>query len=121
MSQRWDVLTVKERGEGQKAWFTKIGSAWAKDNGNISIMLDALPMDGKLVLMPPRENDRAPGEQGQFRSEGRKPGPGVASAGGGRPQSNQQRYSKPRPQAPAAPAADAEPDFNPGSDEDLPF
>jgi hypothetical protein len=44
------AYTVKDRGEGQKDIWTRIGAAWPHGSGNgLSIQLDALPMDGRIV------------------------------------------------------------------------
>jgi hypothetical protein len=40
-----------------KSYYTRIGAAWPTANGGYSIRLNALPVDGKLVLFPPKEND----------------------------------------------------------------
>lgn len=46
-------------GEGDKAFWTKIGAAWPhKDQEGFSIHLTALPIDGKLTVRKPRRNDR---------------------------------------------------------------
>jgi hypothetical protein len=50
---KYEVLTVRER-DGQKAWFTKIGTMMPSRNGEgFVIYLDALPLDGKLVIKRP--------------------------------------------------------------------
>ncbi len=44
------------RGAEQAAIWTRIGAAWPHDNGpGYSIRLDALPMDGRIVLVEPTE------------------------------------------------------------------
>lgn len=49
---------VSERREGQeKAFYTRIGSAWCVSNDGISVKMQALPVNGELVLFPPRDND----------------------------------------------------------------
>lgn len=51
------VYTAKDRGKGKKAFWICIGAAWATKNGKgVSINLDALPTDGKLILMPPKSD-----------------------------------------------------------------
>ena len=49
------VLAVSERPDGDndsKSFFTRIGSAWPiKDGKGLSIVLDALPLNGRLVLL----------------------------------------------------------------------
>jgi hypothetical protein len=44
--------------EGQdKTHYTRIGAAWDVAKDGISIQLDALPHDGKLVLFPIRDKE----------------------------------------------------------------
>jgi hypothetical protein len=47
---------VKNRGKGQSAIWTKVGAAWSHaGKPGFSIELDALPVDGRLVLIEPKE------------------------------------------------------------------
>jgi hypothetical protein len=49
------AYAVKDRGEGQKAIWTRIGAVWPHDKGNgLTIELDALPITGRLVLTEPK-------------------------------------------------------------------
>jgi hypothetical protein len=127
--KRWDVLTVKDRGENQKPWFTKIGAAFesAKGTGTISVVLDALPIDGKLILKIPDVNEQGGGGRGEPRRS--QPVPQGQRGGGqqyGRSQGRQQgagqqqRYRDSAPQAPRAEDADftSHDDTDPN---DLPF
>lgn len=45
-----------DRGEGKTFWM-KLGAAWENENGSISLFLDALPVNGKIVLMRPKPRD----------------------------------------------------------------
>lgn len=51
------AYSVKDaRGEEANAIWTRIGAAWAHEHGpGYSIRLDALPVDGRLVLVAPAE------------------------------------------------------------------
>ena len=40
---------------GEKTYYHRVGAAWDVSNGGISIKLNALPVDGNLVLFPPKE------------------------------------------------------------------
>jgi hypothetical protein len=42
---------------GDKTFYTRIGAAWNVSNDGISIKLRALPLDGNLVLFPPKAED----------------------------------------------------------------
>jgi hypothetical protein len=45
------VYHVRDRGEGQKSFWTRIGSAWAhKDGKGFNVQLDVAPLDGRLSL-----------------------------------------------------------------------
>ncbi len=50
---------VSRQGEDQsgsdKNFYTRLGAAWKVAKGGISVRLDALPTDGKLILFPIRE------------------------------------------------------------------
>lgn len=42
-------------GEGDQAFWNRIGAAWPHKSGDgFSIDLVALPLDGRIVLMPPK-------------------------------------------------------------------
>ncbi len=52
------AYTVKNRGKNQKAIWTRIGAAWPHNSGvGFSIELEALPVDGRLVLIPPKPDE----------------------------------------------------------------
>jgi hypothetical protein len=52
------AYTVKDRGKGQNAIWTRIGAAWPHGSGNgLSIQLNALPLDGRIVLTEPKVDD----------------------------------------------------------------
>jgi hypothetical protein len=45
---------VRDRGEGEKGFFTRIGAAWAHGDGNgFNIQLESMPRDGRVVLRTP--------------------------------------------------------------------
>lgn len=52
------AYAVKQRGNEQKAIWTRIGAAWphAKGGNGFSIELEALPVDGRLVLIEPKDS-----------------------------------------------------------------
>lgn len=66
MANFFEVKTVTEyesNGQKKSRW-TKIGVAFPNKNGDggFNVLLDALPVNGKIVIMPPREreNDGGP-------------------------------------------------------------
>ncbi len=49
------AYSVKERGEGQKSIWTRIGAAWPHEGEpGFTIQLDAIPVDGRVVLREPK-------------------------------------------------------------------
>jgi hypothetical protein len=48
--------TVKEIEGRDKSIFNRIGAAWSHESGEgHTIQLDALPLDGKIVLLKPKD------------------------------------------------------------------
>jgi hypothetical protein len=57
------AYAVKNRGRGQTAIWTRIGAVWPHTNGTgFNVELEALPVDGRLVLIEPKEDDKNPAE-----------------------------------------------------------
>ena len=51
-------------GEGKQAFWTRIGSAWPHQNGEgFNIELNALPVNGRIVLMSPKAEDSTEGAE----------------------------------------------------------
>lgn len=75
----YEVFSVKNYGgEGaeEKAFWTKIGAAWENRDGSINVELTALPLDGRLNIRKPREQEQ--GGEG----EGGNPTPAAKKVGG---------------------------------------
>ncbi|TPI54196.1 hypothetical protein FJ420_30680 [Mesorhizobium sp. B3-1-3] len=54
----YHAYTVREAKEGQKAFWTRIGSFFAHDDGEGgTLVLDALPLDGRIVLRAPKNDE----------------------------------------------------------------
>ena len=52
-----------ENGEKRGVW-TKVGAAWPnKDGKGFSVVLDVIPLDGRLMLREPLEKDTTGGMQ----------------------------------------------------------
>lgn len=45
---------VSRKGDDGKNYYLSVGAAWNVNKDGISIQLQALPVDGKLVLFPTR-------------------------------------------------------------------
>ena len=57
-SPKYHAFTVRDRGNGRKAIWTRVGVVWAHDKGaGLNLELEALPFnfDGRLVLLPPKD------------------------------------------------------------------
>ena len=49
------LIAYAVSGEGEKAFWTRIGTAWPHKSGEgFSIDLSAYPVNGRIVLMPPK-------------------------------------------------------------------
>jgi hypothetical protein len=57
------AYTVTDRPAGQKAIWRRIGVAFPHDKGaGLTVLLDALPLDGRIVLVEPKiDPDEFPG------------------------------------------------------------
>ena len=45
------VYQVRDRGEGQKSFWTRIGAAWAHADGKgFNVQLEVVPLDGRVTL-----------------------------------------------------------------------
>lgn len=59
MAQTWSAVTPVEydaRDGGKKTRWTRVGAAWQREDGGFSVQLDAAPVNGKLLIMPPKED-----------------------------------------------------------------
>lgn len=48
------VYSVVEGKKDQNYW-TRLGAAWANSKGGFNIKLNAVPFNGELVLLPPKD------------------------------------------------------------------
>jgi hypothetical protein len=58
------AYSVKERGEGKQAIWTRIGAAFPHAKGGFTIQLDALPLGDRIVLREPKD------DKSEAKSEG---------------------------------------------------
>ena len=74
--KRLDCLVVREYeakdGTKKKSW-TKIGVAFEGRDGGYNLTLDALPIDGRIIMREPRQDDA----RGPQRRPAAEPGPAV--------------------------------------------
>ena len=55
-NQKPDLKAFAVTKTGDKSFFTEIGAAWKNSKGGYSIKLNALPVSGEIVLLPPKDN-----------------------------------------------------------------
>jgi len=49
---------VRDTGNGKSFW-NRIGAAWSnKDKEGFTIQLDVIPLDGRIVCMPPKKDEQ---------------------------------------------------------------
>lgn len=68
MIERKAVFTVADRGEGKKPFWVRIGTAFTNKDGSLSVLLDALPVNGKLQIREEQQRDEAAPDRRQARS-----------------------------------------------------
>lgn len=57
------AYAVKERGKGRPNVWTRIGAAWPHSEGKgLTVEFEALPLDGRVVLIEPKAEEPAPAE-----------------------------------------------------------
>lgn len=64
------AYTVNQYGKGADGTtrWTEIGAAWRTQNGNLRIQLEAVPVNGQIILLPPKgdEKDDPASQQAQL-------------------------------------------------------
>ena len=59
-----DFIAYAVTGEGKQAFWTRIGSAWQHQHGEgFNIELNALPVNGRIVLMLAKADDSTDGAE----------------------------------------------------------
>lgn len=57
-----DVYVVE--GEGESAYWTRIGAAWAHEKGDgLNVQLSSLPLDGRLVIRKRKPKDQSDSQE----------------------------------------------------------
>lgn len=65
MAAPFRVITPRKNEKTGKTHWARIGAAFKRDNGGFSVVLDALPIGGELLIVPPddeNKRERQPGE-----------------------------------------------------------
>lgn len=50
-----NAYQVREAVDGKSYW-NRIGAAWSNKDGGFTLQLESLPLDGRIVCSPPKEN-----------------------------------------------------------------
>ncbi|MEM7083781.1 MAG: hypothetical protein AAF465_13705 [Pseudomonadota bacterium] len=51
------AYTIVETGEDKKDFWQRVGSAWENQDGSINIVLNAFPVNGKLHIRAPKQDE----------------------------------------------------------------
>lgn len=55
---QFNAYNPKDKGKGETYWH-KIGAAWpTKDGTGLTLQLDSLPLDGRITLLPPDDEQQ---------------------------------------------------------------
>lgn len=68
----FEVSTVRDDESG-KAWWTRVGAAFRNKDGSLSVVLDALPVNGKLQIrkpLPRQDSDEKKGSKAAPPTDG---------------------------------------------------
>lgn len=53
-----DFIAFHVQSKGEKTFWTRVGASWLHQDGNgMSLQLETMPIDGRIVLRAPREAD----------------------------------------------------------------
>ena len=53
------AYTVNQYGSGENrsTRWTEIGAAWKTEKGNLRLQLEAVPVNGQIILIPPKDDE----------------------------------------------------------------
>lgn len=57
--KRPDFIANTVVGEGENQRWREIGAGFASSKGSVTVLLDAVPVSGKLILIRPKERPQA--------------------------------------------------------------
>ncbi len=60
MAAPFRVMTPRKDEKTGKTYWNKIGVAFKRDDGGMSVKLEALPLGAEMVIFPPDDRDRRP-------------------------------------------------------------
>lgn len=56
--KNYRVFTVTERGEGKDPIWTRVGTMLKNKGDSYTLLLNATPMNSRLVILPPKKNSQ---------------------------------------------------------------
>jgi hypothetical protein len=56
-SKKPDLVAYQVSQIGDKNYYHRIGAAWSNSKGGAKVKLEAFPVNGEILLMPPRERE----------------------------------------------------------------
>lgn len=60
MAEKPDLIAYTVKKKGEREFFTRIGAAWSHKSGKgMTLQLDAMPLDGRIVVLPPKSKEDA--------------------------------------------------------------
>ncbi len=54
-----DLVAYQVSKSGDKSFYNRIGAGWTNSKGGAKVKLDAFPVNGEILLLPPKERDEA--------------------------------------------------------------
>lgn len=57
-----DLIAYQATTRGDRSYWTRVGAAWSNRAGGINVRLNAFPLDGEIILLPPRKDEDAEDE-----------------------------------------------------------
>ena len=60
-SKKPDLVVYQVSESGEKSYYHRIGAGWTNSKGGAKVKLDAFPVNGEILLLPPKERDEAAG------------------------------------------------------------
>ncbi len=52
-----DLVAYQVSESGEKSYYHRIGAGWTNSKGGVKVKLDALPVNGEILLLPPKARD----------------------------------------------------------------
>lgn len=58
----YQVRDNKAQDAKSKGFWNRIGAAWSNKDGGLTLILESVPLDGRIVLQVPKEKDETEGQ-----------------------------------------------------------